>query len=155
MFSALFSFLGGSIFRSIWGEFSHWLTEQQAQNHEIERMRLQADIDAAQHQRQLESIKVQAELGIKIVQVQAEATVENLEVVAWSKLVEGTTKLTGIGFIDMWNQSIRPLLATLAIGVVVFEIVTKGFILSDWDRELVGAILGIYVADRSLSRRGK
>lgn len=155
MFSALFSFLGGSIFRTIWGEVSHWLTEHQNQQHEIERMRLQADIDAAQHQRHLESIKVQADLGIQIVQVQAEAAVENLEVGAWSQLVEGTTKLTGISFIDVWNQSVRPLLATLAIGVVVFEIVTNGFILNDWDRELVGAILGIYVADRSLSRRGK
>jgi hypothetical protein len=38
---------------------------------------------------------------------------------------------------------------------VVFEIMRNGFVLSDWDKELVGAILGIYVADRSLSRRGK
>jgi len=31
----------------------------------------------------------------------------------------------------------------------------NGFILSEWDKELVSAILGIYVADRSLGKRGK
>jgi hypothetical protein len=47
------------------------------------------------------------------------------------------------------------MLATLAISVVIAEIVRNGFTLSEWDRELVGAILGIYVADRSLLKRGK
>ena len=37
----------------------------------------------------------------------------------------------------------------------IFEIAKNGFDLSDWDRELVGAILGMYVADRTLAKRGK
>ena len=59
------------------------------------------------------------------------------------------------GFLDIWNGSIRPALASMAMAIVVFEVLQNGFVLSDWDRELVGAILGIYVADRSLARRGK
>lgn len=155
MFSALISFLGGSVFRMIWGEVSHWLTATQEHAHEIERMRLQGDLDAAAHARNLEAIKVQADLGVKTIQVQAQADLDRIEAGAWDRLVDSTTKLTGISFIDVWNGVIRPLLATLAIFVVVAEIAQHGFVLSDWDRELVGAILGIYVADRSLAHRGK
>lgn len=154
-FSALISFFGGSAFRMIWGEVSHWLTEKQSHEFEIQRLTLQGQLDAAEHARNMESIKVQAELGVKTIQVQAQADLDRIEAGAWDKLVESTGRLTGITFIDIWNGVIRPLLATLAILVVVAEIVQNGFVLSEWDRELVGAILGIYVADRSLAHRGK
>jgi hypothetical protein len=152
---ALISFLGGSAFRMIWGELSAYFTRKQEQAQEIERMRLQGDLDAAAHARNLESIRVQAELGIKTIQVQAEADLARLDVGAWAQAVADVGKSTGIKFLDIWNGSVRPLLATIAIGVVLFEIIRNGFVLSEWDRELVGAILGIYVADRSLGKRGK
>jgi len=155
MFSALFSFLGGSAFRMIWGEVSSWMTKKQDHAQEVERMRLQAELDAAQHARNLEAIRVQADLGVKTIQVQAEAAMGGIEAEAWADVVGSTTKTTGIRFIDIWNGSIRPLLATLAILVVVAQIVSNGFVLSDWDRELVAAILGIYLADRQLMKRGK
>ena len=41
MFSALFSFLGGSVFRMIWGEVSSFIEKRQEHAQEIERMRLQ------------------------------------------------------------------------------------------------------------------
>lgn len=155
MFSGLIAFLGGSAFRMIWGELSAWMTARQDHAHEIDRMRLQGDLDAAQHARNMEAIKVQADLGVKTIEAQAEADLDRLAGGAWSALVESTTKMTGIRGIDVWNQAIRPLLATLAIVLVVAEIVVHGFVLSEWDRELVAAILGIYTADRSLSKRGK
>ena len=86
---------------------------------------------------------------------QREADLDRADVGAWADAVAAVGRSTGIKFLDIWNGSIRPALATLAMLVIVFEIVQNGFILSDWDRELVGAILGIYVADRSLARRGK
>ena len=155
MFSGLIAFLGGSAFRMVWGEVSAWMTARQDHAHEIDRMRLQGDLDAAQHARNMEAIKVQADLGVKTIEAQAEADLDRLAGGAWSALVESTTKMTGIWFIDVWNQSIRPMLATIAIGVVVAEIAMNGFALSEWDRDLVAAILGIYTADRSLSKRGK
>jgi hypothetical protein len=155
MISAILSFLGGSAFRLIWGEVSHWLTKRQEHRFEIERLKLQGDLEAAQHARNLEAIRVQAELGVKTIQVQAEADLSKLDVQAWSQAVADVGKQTGIRFLDIWNGSIRPLLATVAITVVVFEFVRNGFALTDWDRELVGAILGIYVADRTLAKRGK
>jgi len=155
MFSALISFLGGSVFRMIWGEVSHFWTEKQSHDQEIERMRVQGELDAAQHARELESIKVQADLGVKTIQVQAQAAVDVAEAQAWAVMSESTTKITGITFIDVWNGMIRPLLATLAISMVVANIAQHGFALDDWDKELIGAILGLYVADRALAHRGK
>ena len=155
MISALFSFLGGSAFRMIFGEVSAWMTKKQDHAQEVERMRMQADLDAAQHARNLESIRVQADLGVKTIQVQAQAALNQVEADSWGQLVAGTARQTGIPFIDIWNGIIRPLLATLAILVVVGQIASNGFVLTEWDRDLVAAILGIYLADRQLSKRGK
>ena len=155
MISALISFFGGSVFRMIWGEVSAFITAKQEHAQELDRMRLQGELDAAQHARNLEAIKVQSDLGVKVIEVQRDADIDRIEAGAWERTVDAVGKLTGIRFIDVWNQSVRPLLATLAILFVCFEIIERGMVLSDWDRELFGAILGIYVADRSLSRRGK
>lgn len=153
--SALISFLGGSAFRMIWGEVSSYFTRKQEHALEMERMKVQGDLEAAQHARNLESIRVQADLGVKTIQVQAEADLARTDAAAWADAVSAVGRSTGIKFLDIWNGSVRPLLATIAIAVVLFEIIKNGFVLSEWDRELVSAILGIYVADRTLGKRGK
>lgn len=155
MFTALLSFLGGNAFRLIFGEVVAYLNKQQDHALEVERLRLQGEIDAAQHARNLEAIKLQAALGVETIRVQAEADLDRVDAGAWAQAVADVGRQTGLKIIDYWNGSVRPLLATLAILVVVAEIARNGWVLSDWDRELVGAILGIYVADRSLARRGK
>jgi len=153
--SALISFLGGSAFRMIWGEVSSYFTRKQEHALEMERMKVQGDLEAAQHARNLESIRVQADLGVKTIQVQAEADLARTDAAAWADAVTAVGRSTGIKFLDIWNGSVRPLLATISIAVVLFEVMKNGFILSEWDKELVSAILGIYVADRSLGKRGK
>jgi len=155
MFGALLSFLGGNAFRLIFGEVVAYLNKKQDHALELERMRLQGELDAAQHDRNLAAIKVQAELGVKTIQVQADADLARIDAGAWAEAVRAVGQQTGIKFIDYWNGAIRPLLATLAILIVVGDYVASDFILSEWTRELVAAILGIYVADRSLARRGK
>lgn len=152
---AILSFLGGNAFRLIFGEVASYFSKKQDHAQEVERLKIQGDLDAAQHARNLESIRVQSDLGVKMVQVQAEATLDRIDADAWAAAVSDVGKQTGIKWLDIWNGSIRPALATLAMAVVLFEVIKSGFVLSDWDRELVGAILGIYVADRHLSKRGK
>ncbi len=155
MLSGLISFLGGSLIRAVWGEIAGWLTARQQHFQEIERMRLQGELDAAAAQRVQEAIKLQAELGVKQIQVQAEAAATGIEMDAWLQAVKDVGRTTGIKFLDVWNGAVRPALATMALAVIVIEFFRNGAVLSDWDRELVGAILGIYVADRSLIQRGK
>lgn len=155
MFAALVSFLGGSAFRMIWGEVSSYFNKKQDHEYEVERLRIEADLDAARHARDLERIKLQADLNVREVQVVADAAVSKVEADAWLTAVQDVGKQTGLKWLDGWNGAVRPLLATLSIGVVVAQIAANHFVLSDWDRELVAAILGIYVADRSLQKRGK
>lgn len=155
MFSALFSFLGGSAFRMIWGEVASFFQKKQDHEFELERLRRQGAMEAAQHDRNMAALKLQSDLGIKVIEAQRDAAVMQVETDAWLAAVKDVGRQTGIRFLDIWNGAVRPLLATLAILVVVGEVIATGFILSAWHKELVAAILGLYVADRSLTKRGK
>ena len=117
-------------------------------------MTLQGALDAAQHARNLEAIRQQAELGVKTIQVQGEADLGRLDAQAFNVGVELTGKSSGNWFIDAWNGAIRPGLATTSIALVVaseFALIS----MSDNAWALTGSALGIYVADRTLFKRGK
>lgn len=154
MISALISFFGGSVFRMIWGEVSAFITAKQEHAQELDRMRLQGELDAAAHARNQEAIKTQAALGVKIIEVQRDADIDRIEAGAWSTLVESTTKTIGIAFIDVWNAGIRPGVATWAI-VMMTASEFSLIVLSEFAASVACAALGIYLADRNLSKRGK
>ena len=154
MFSAVLSFLGGSAFRMLWGEVSAWVNRQQDHKHEIERMRLEADIAEAQHRRQQDAIKLQAEMGVKVIEAQAVADVGRIEAEAWMDAVAATSKKTGVTIADAWNAIIRPGGATWALVMLTldsFAIAAVG----DSTEQVCFAFLGIFVADRTLGKRGK
>lgn len=155
MFTALFSFLGGSVFRMIWGEIASWMTAKQEHAHEIERMRAQGDLEAAQHARNLESMRLQSEIGVQTIRVQAEADTQRLEIEGWAGAVREAMRPTGVFIVDVWNGVIRPLAASIAILLWVFALNEQGWRMGDWDKELVGVILGFFFASRELSKRGK
>lgn len=155
MFSALISFLGGSAFRMIWGEVSAYFTAKQSHAQEVERMRLQGELDAAAHARNLEAIKVQADLGVKTIQVQADAEISKIDMAAWAQAVTDVGKTTGIKFLDIWNGAVRPYLATMAAVILLMECAHNGWGPTEHVLMVCDAILGIYVADRSLGKRGK
>lgn len=155
MFAAIFSFLGGSAFRMIWGEVSAWMTARQDHKRELEMMRLQGDLDAAYHVRNMESIKIQADMKITTVRTQAEADLSRIDATGFYAAAQDATRLTGILFIDAWNGAVRPLCATIAIGLWVFALIKSNFIMGDWDRDLIAAVLGFYFASRELVKRGK
>lgn len=152
---ALLSFLGGSAFRLIWGQISEYFTEKQNHQHEIERMRLQGELDAAQHERNQQAIKLQAELGVQTIRVQGEADANKAEIEGWAQAVATATKPSGILFVDFFNGIVRPTAASIAILLWVLALNSQGYKMGDWDRELVGAILGFYFATRVLLNRGK
>lgn len=153
--SAVLSFFGGSAFRWIFGEISAYLNKREDHRLEMERMRLEGTLAAEQHARNLEAIKVQAEAGIKTIAVQRDADVARIDAGAWAEAVAAVGRPSGIRWLDAWNGAIRPMLATIAIAWICFEVYTVGFVLSDWHKEIAGGILGIYIADRSLAKRGR
>lgn len=155
MFSALFSFLGGSVFRMVWGEVASYFDRQQEHQFEVERLKLQGDLDAANHQRAMEALKVQSELGIKTVEAQAEAAVGQAEADAFTAAMQNAFKATGILAVDLWNGVIRPAGASIALLLWVGKLAAQGWKMDEWDTQLAGAILGFFYADRSLGKKGK
>jgi len=155
MWSALFSFLGGSAFRMIWGEVSAYFTAKQSHRYELDRMNAQAAIDDRAHARNLESLRLQSELGVKTIEVQRDADLARIEAEAWRLGVAAIGAPTGIKWVDAWNATIRPLLATAAIFVLAQEIIANSGTPTPHVLLICDAILGMYVADRSLAKRGK
>lgn len=155
MISALLSFLGGSAFRMIWGEVAAWFTAKQEHRQELERMRLQGELDAAQHARNLEAQRLQAELGIREIAVKSEADLALKDLEVWGAAVSNAAKSTGIAFVDIWNGIIRPLIATIAVLLWVMALNAQGWVMTDWDKEIVGVVFGFFFASRELAKRGK
>ncbi len=155
MFSALFSFLGGSAFRMLWGEIAAWVSSKQEHSHEIERMRLQAELDAAQHSRNLEAQRLQAELGVKEIAVRSEADLALKDLDVWGKAIDNAGKATGFMLVDVWNGIIRPLVATIAVILWVLALNSQGWKMTEWDKEIVGVVFGFFFASRELAKRGK
>jgi hypothetical protein len=152
--SALLSFLGGSAFRMVWGEASAFITKRQDHKYELERLQHQERLDAATHERNLAGMRVQHDLGIKEIYVQQEAATAAGELDAWVETVKATGRMTGVAWIDGWNQSIRPAVATAAL-VAMFIDIAMNQRLTAWHIEVFSAALGIYLADRTLHKRGK
>lgn len=153
--SALLSLLGGSAFRAVWGEISSAWTRYQDHKHELEMMEAQAKVDAQRHAQQLEMIQQQAALGIKTIQVQAEAKVDEIETDAWLEAVKGLNRPSGVPWLDVVRGLVQPLLAYIAILIWVSALQSQGWQISEWDKELVSAIFGMYLANRHLLSRGK
>lgn len=155
MIGAIISFLGGSVFRMIWGEVSTWVTAKQSHAQELERLRLQGEMDAAQHSRNLESIRAQAELGVKEIRVKAEADLSRIDAEGFYGAARDAMKPTGIWLVDLWNGVIRPLCATIVLAMWVLSLYRAGWVQEPWDRELAAAVLGFFFADRALGKRGR
>ena len=151
----ILSFLGGTAFRLIFGEIAAYFSKKQAHAQEVERMELQGRLDADQHARNMDAIKVQAELGIKTIQVQAEGAMNQIEADAWATAVADVGKKTGIKFLDIWNGSIRPSYATVALILWLVKVAAQGFKMDAFDAELLAVVAGFYFADRSLGKRWK
>ena len=155
MFSALISFLGGSVFRMIWGEASAYLNKRQDHQHETELLRLQGELDEQKHTRDLEQMRLANELGVKMVEVQKDATIAQAEMDAFSRAIEAAARPTGIAWVDAWNASVRPAFASVALLLWVMKLYTIGFKMDAFDLDMLATIAGFFFADRSLGKRGK
>ncbi len=155
MISALVSFLGGSAFRMIWGELSSWWTKKQDHKNEIERLRLEKDLEDARHARDLGRLRLQSDLGIKEIEVRRDADVSRTEATAFAEALAASARATGVAWVDAWNGSIRPAFASVALCLWVLKLSSIGFKMDPFDLEMLGVIAGFYFADRSLGKRGK
>jgi hypothetical protein len=150
--SAILSFLGGAAFRMIWGQLADVWTKWQDHAHEQAMLKLQGELDDKRHARDCDRIRLQSELGVKEVMVQADADIARIEANAFLQATSRATEKTGIWLVDLWNGVIRPAAASLALYLWVVALNTRGWTMTDWDRELVGVIIGFYFATRVMNR---
>ena len=155
MFSALFSFLGGSVFRMVWGEVSSFVNKREDHKQELAMMQIQAQLDAEKHTRDMEGLRLQAELGLKTLEVQTQATIEKGDADAFAAAMSKAFTPTGITWVDAWNGLIRPAAATIVLFLWVAKLASQGFTMRDYDQELSGVVLGFFFANRALGQSGK
>lgn len=158
---SLFSFLGGTVFRLVFGEVMSFLNKRIDHAHELAMMDKQLAADERRAQLQQAAAEQQAKLGIQMIEAQREAAADLLDGETFLMGVKATTIQTGIKIIDAWNAAIRPGVATWAIVMLTIEalgwlsVFGGGQELSADTREVISAALGLFLADRSLARRGK
>jgi hypothetical protein len=155
MIESLIAFLGGNAFRMLFGEISSAWTKHQDHRHELAMMRLQADVEAQRHGQQVEMTRLQTEAQVSVVRVQGEADIARGETDAFVEAVRATSRSSGVAWVDAWNGAIRPGLATMAGLLIAAHFARSGFALDETGWALVSAIIGVYIADRSLAKRGK
>ncbi len=153
--SALLSFLGGSAFRLIWSAFAEWIEKKQEHAHEQERLRLQAGLDKARHEQDCERLRLQSDLGVKEIMISADAAIGKLEADAFVAAIKAANKPTGIVWVDAWNGIIRPLTASVALTLWLCSMANAGWIMGEWDKELIAVAIGFYFANRELARGKK
>jgi hypothetical protein len=154
MLTALISFLGGNVFRMIFGEIVSVWNKAQEHKQEMERLEQQNKHDAEQHTRNMEAITVQAKLGIETIRVQADTNIQQIDAESFLEGVKATFVKSGVAWIDGWNAVIRPAVATWSILMITFN--EMGLLkLSETTLAIAGASLGIYLAARDLFKRGK
>lgn len=155
MISALISFLGGSVFRMIWGELSSFFNKKQDHEHELAMMQAQAAFEDRAHERNLENLRLQSELGVRMVEVERETAIAQGDADAFTEAMKNAFRPTGNWFIDAWNGGIRPMYATIAAFLWVLKLHSQGYKMDEFDVSLVAVIVGFFFADRSLRRNGK
>lgn len=151
--SAILSFLGGSAFRMVWGELANWFKKRQDHRQELEAIEQQARLDAQRHAQTIEAMKLQADLGIKTIEAKSDADQALSDAEAFRVAMTAANTPTGIRWVDAWNGSIRPTAATIAIALWVLALNEAGWKMGEWDRELVGVILGFFFAHRVFAKK--
>lgn len=148
MLTALLTFLGGATVRLLLGHLFDFITKWQDQKNELARLELQGRLDAQQHERNMAAWKMQADMGIRVIEAQTAAHVTAAEADAFVEAVKATGQRTGIAWVDLWNGIIRPLLATICIVLWILSLAERQWKLDDWDRALVSMALGVFVGGR-------
>lgn len=158
------SLFGGTAFRLVIGRAMDLWEAKSNQKREAEFLRLQDELAAKAEERRAAAEMRLKELGITEIPVKSESLINEIQAQGWLNVVQSTSaaisnldKLpkSGIKLVDAlpiiisaWNASIRPALATVAIWLWIQALSAHQFTMGDWDRNLVAAILGIFIGER-------
>lgn len=154
MFSGMLSFLGGTAFRWILGELFGFLKARDEHKAELERTRLQIELERERAILQRQAAQQAADLGVKIIEAKSEADTEAAAALAHLRAIEGVNKASErTDWIGGFNAIIRPELAQVAILLLVADAIWPDAItLTPLMLELFCAVLGVFVGERIRQR---
>jgi hypothetical protein len=122
-------------------------------------MKLQGELDASAHARNLQSIKMQHELGVQTIRVQADAAAAEADAQIFREAMSRAATPTGISWVDAWNGCIRPAFGTLALFLVLLICFYAGWEIPKLQAagilDVMFSVIGFYFADRTLRKAGK
>lgn len=164
--TAIISFLGSAVFRwaleKVFGLFERGQDHKQ----EMERMRAQAEIDAAQHIRNLEALEVQSRLKLDLVKEEVRGAVEQADAQAFVESIRSAARPSGFQLVDAWNSAIRPFVSTVCVAVWLWllsefvppyvasltsvEKMALAVLLVEFTINLVASVIGWHFGTRSL-----
>jgi len=149
MFSAVFSFFGGTAFRWIFGEVLGFFKAKQEHEHEMALIKLNLDVERERAALRKAEIEATAAAGVKVIEAQREATHAGLMDQAFMTAVEGIDKPSGIAWIDGFNKFIRPELAQISIFLLVGHAIWPNVVrLEGVVLEVVCGVLGLFIGGR-------
>lgn len=122
--TAILSFLGSAVFRWALEKLFNLAERKQDHGQEIERMKVQAQVDAEQHSRNLELLKAQADLKLDLIKEETRGAVEAADAQAFIESIKSARQPTGVSWLDAWNGLIRPLVSTVCVVVWLWLIYT-------------------------------
>lgn len=168
MLAPLLSLFGGTAFRLFIGNLFEGVKQLMDHKQELERMSLQDRLDQNLHTRTIEALKAQQEMGIKVVEAQSAAAADTADSQGFLETIKGINAstanfvATGKWWIDMWpdligswNSAIRPTMAVVAIALWIMAVNKAGWVMTDWDKDLAGGIMGLFIGDRIHATRNR
>ena len=147
--TAILSFLGSAVFRWLLEKVFSLAERKQDHGQEIERMRVQAELDAAQHVRNLEALEIQSRLKLDLIREEVRGAVEQADASAFVESIK-SAKATGVAWVDGWNGAIRPLVSTVCVALWCASLIERRFVLQEFDLALIGSVIGWHFGTRSL-----
>lgn len=145
----MLTFLTSTVFRWLLGEVLGFFKARQEHAHELALMTLTNTHEAERAARERQAIKDAAEAGIKVIEVQSEATSRATADQMILTTMENMGKSSGIRWIDGFNAFIRPELAQISILLLVANaFFPQQVVLSAFLLEIIAAVLGLFVGGR-------
>lgn len=145
----MWSFLGGTAFRWLFGEIVGFLKAKQEHQHEQAMIRL--NMEVATHQAELRRLEIQAaaDAGVRTIEAQVEQHRSETLDDAWLEAVGSIDKPSGVKWIDGFNKFIRPELAQISIILVAANAIwPEHVILAGIVGDVVCGALGLFIGGR-------
>ncbi|MGL4398547.1 MAG: hypothetical protein ACRCXD_01650, partial [Luteolibacter sp.] len=147
--SGITGFAGAAALKTIFGELVGHIQRRADHKQEMERLEKSEKAEQAAHDRRKEIIELEHTKGLKVVTVKAEFDARAQGVEIWGEGVRATMRTVGVPWIDGWNAGIRPAMASIALTLLTLQ--AFGAVdLDEMQQAWIGAIIGLFVADRDL-----